>query len=436
MLKNKATSDYLILGNSTAAVAAIESIRKTDRQGSITLVSNEPYHTYARPLISYYLSGQVNDFQLPYRPRDFYQRNNVTTLLGVKAIELDVENRQVFLEPSVLKAPPILNEAWYRNPSLISEVVEYDKLLLATGSRPAVPPLEGVNQPGIHYFYTLDDILSLKADLTPESSVVILGAGLIGMKAAEALSKLGCQVTVVEMANRLMSTILDEEAASIIQKWFEENKVDFRLAIRAAKILGEDRVSGVKLEDGSLLKCDTVIIATGVRPNYELIQNTSIKYRQGILVNGHQETSSQGIFCAGDVCEGWDLLHGQTKLTPILPNAFQQGQIAGLNMAGKPDLFLGSVAFNATTFFGLSVVTMGLSQARGEEFDCFSYAQGRDYRSLVFKEGRLNGAILLNQTQRSGILQRLIRQKTAVLAKKELLLRDIPRLIDLDLAGL
>ena len=310
------------------------------------------------------------------------------------------------------EAPPILPEAWQRNPKPINEVVEYDKLLLATGSRPAVPPIEGVHLPGVHYFYTLDDILGLKAVLKPErspagspersparlparssdsspesspvSSAVVLGAGLIGMKAAEALSKLGCRVTVVEMASRVMNLILDEAAASIIQDLFEEHGVEFRLAARAAKITGDERVSGIELADGSRLDCDLLIIATGVRPNYEIIQNTAIKYGQGILVNEHQETTVPGIYCAGDVCEGFDLLQEQTKLTPILPNAFQQGQVAGRNMAGNSDLYTGSLAFNSTTFFGLPVVTMGQSQASGEEFSSFQAEKGQDYSEPGF----------------------------------------------------
>jgi NAD(P)H-nitrite reductase large subunit len=436
MQKKRQVSKYVILGNSTAAVSAVESIRKADPAGTITIVSSEPYHTYARPLISYYLSGQVKDSQLLYRPREFYQGQGVTALLGIKAIDLDAVNRRVFLESALTEDLPARNQALYRTSALSSEILEYDKLLLATGSRPAVPPIEGINQPGVHYFYTLDDVMSLKAVLVPNNSVVVLGAGLIGMKAAEALSKLGCSVTVVEMADRILGTILDSEAASLIQTWFEEHGVEFRLGIRASGIMGSDRVAGVVLEDGSLLKCGAVVVAVGVRPNLELIQNTTIKYQQGILVNEHQETSEAGVFCAGDVCAGWDRLFGQAKLTPILPNAYQQGRIAGMNMAGKTELFSGSVAFNSTTFFGLPVITMGFNQAQGEGVCCFKNRQDRDYRSLIFKDQQLQGAILINQTQRSGILLHLIREKLPVLQQKDLLLRGTIRLIDLGLSEL
>lgn len=421
---------YVIIGNSTAAIAAVESIRTVDPRGSITLVADEPYHTYSRPLISYYLSGQVDEEQMLYRPRGFYQQNRVDVRLGVSAVKLDLDNQRVYLAP-VGSNQAITGKGKKKGVKAAGEeFVEFDKLLLATGSRPAVPPIPGVELKGVHYFYTLDHIKEIKANLKVNSSVVVLGAGLIGMKAAEALGKLGHQVTVVEMADRLLPTILDADSASIIQGWMEEHGIKFYLSTRAAAITGDKKVTGVQLTDGTDLPCQAVIVATGVRPNVELVSGSHIEVQQGILVNEYQETSVPGIYCAGDVCEGYDPLYDKRKLTPILPNAFQQGRVAGLNMAGETTANTGLVAFNSTTFFGLPVTTMGLSLLAEPEGTRFYNSRGREYRSLVFRGDYLVGGIFIDCAQRAGIFLRLISEQVPVLPHKDYLLQTVPRLID------
>ncbi|NPV90302.1 MAG: NAD(P)/FAD-dependent oxidoreductase [Firmicutes bacterium] len=406
---------YVILGNSTAAVAAAEAIRSVDSPGSITLVAEEPYHTYSRPLISYYLSGQVSEEQMLYRPLEFYQENRIATRLGTTAALLDTVKRRVYLTTKVDK-----NQETY---------IEYDKLLLATGSRPASPPIPGIKLKGVHYFYTLDHIKAIQASLKKGSPVVVLGSGLIGMKAAEALCKLGLPVTVVEMADRILPTILDREAAFMVQSWMEEHGIRFLLDNRAAAICGEKQVDGVQLADGTELPAQLVIIATGVRPNVELAADTPIEVRQGIVVNEYQETSVPGIYCAGDVCEGYDPLYGQHRLSPILPNAYHQGRVAGLNMAGEKTVNSGLIAFNSTTFFGMPVATMGLSSAAAEG-ESFNYSRDREYRSLMFKGEQLVGGIFVNCAQRAGIFQQLIKERAPVKQQKDYLLQSVPRLID------
>lgn len=408
---------YVIIGNSTAATAAVEAIRTVDRGGSITLVSEEPYHTYSRPLISYYLSGQVEEEQMLYRPRDFYRRNGVDIRLGTRAVKIDTNNKQVFLTPASGRKDP-------------EEAVGYDRLMIATGSRPAAPPIPGLSLSGVHNFYTLDDIRGIKANLKSGDGVVVLGAGLIGMKAAEALNKLGCRVSVVEMADRVLSTILDREASAIIQSWMEEHGIRFYLSQRAAAITGDEKVDGVRLEDGNILAASMVIVATGVRPNAEIARSAAIEVRQGILVNEYQETSVPDIYCAGDVCEGYDPLYNRKKLTPILPSAYHQGRIAGLNMAGETHANTGLAAFNSTTFFGLPVCTMGLSVLTKEEGERYSSRNGSGYRSLVFKGETLAGGIFINSAERAGIFLQLIREKTPVRPQKDFLLQAAPRLID------
>ena len=420
---------YVIIGNSTAAVAAVEAIRSVDPRGTITLVASEPYHTYSRPLISYYLSGQVGEEQLLYRPPAFYQKNGVTPRLATSVVGLDPVNRRLMLEPASPQSKKSGPGSRCRPDP--GEYLEFDRLLLATGSRPAAPPLPGLNLSGVHYFYTLDQVKAIRAEISKNTSVVVLGAGLIGMKAAEALNKLGCPVAVVEVVDRILGTVLDPEAASLDQSWMEEHGIKFYLNRRATEIAGSKKVTSVKLDDGTELKCSLVVIATGVRPNLELAAGSAIKTQQGIEVNQFQETSVPGVFCAGDVCQGFDRLSGKSRLTPILPSAYHQGWIAGLNMAGRPTANPGLVAFNSTTFFGLPVVTMGLGfDAQPAGAVRLSRISGRAYRSLVFDGEQLVGGVFINCGQRAGILRRLVQDRVPVLKQKEYLLEQVPRLID------
>lgn len=183
--------NYVIIGNSTAAVGCIEQIRKTDQKGKITVISDEPYHTYGRPLISYYLLGRVDAAHMNYRPADFYEKNGVKTLLGVRAERIDPAAKKVFLQGG--------------------KSVPYDKLLVATGSRPFVPPMDGYDTVKEKFtFMTFADALALEKALSPEKDVLIVGAGLTGLKCMEGILARVKSVTVVDLADRLMPSALDE----------------------------------------------------------------------------------------------------------------------------------------------------------------------------------------------------------------------------------
>lgn len=415
---------YLVIGNSVAAIAAVEAIRSLDREGSLALVAEEPYHTYARPLISYFLSGEVTTEQLWYRPPDFYQQKQVSPYLGVRVTGIDAEEKKVFLEP-----------AWEGAVLPRKGAISCEWLLIATGSRPAIPPLPGINLPGVYRFWTLDDVLAIKAAVKVRNGdrVIILGAGLVGLKAAEALSKLGCRVQVVEVAEQILGAVLNREAASLIQSWLEEHGIKFWLGCAARRIAGEEKVRGVELDNGEVLEGDLVVVATGVRANTALVRETGIKVGQGILADERQQTSREGIFCAGDVCESRELLSGQRRLTPILPSAYFQGRVAGINMAGGDAVLDGTEVFNATTFFGLPVITMGFGQKEGEGVYRVTYGpdgEKKIYRSLVFEGERLVGAIMINCGERAGILLRLMREKVKVGERAENFLPGVPRLLD------
>ncbi|MHB1127045.1 MAG: NAD(P)/FAD-dependent oxidoreductase [Bacillota bacterium] len=397
---------YVIIGNSAAAVGAVEGIRQVDRTGPITIISQEPYHTYSRPLISYYLSGKVDEEKMHYRSRDFYQRHNVETMLACEATGIDVSNCQVVLDDA--------------------RRVKYDQLLIATGGKPFIPPLQGLDKKNVFTFIKLDDVKKIQELAGKGRRGIIIGAGLIGLKAAEALNILGVELTVVELANRVLSAILDEEAAGIVQGHLESKGIQFQLETTVEKIIGEDSVSGVVLQNGQQLPCDFLIVAIGVVPNTGVVRDTQVKVNRGIVVDERMRTNVDCIFAAGDVAEGYDVIYGAQRVLPILPGAYCQGETAGKNMAGQVTVYAGGFAMNSIGFFGLPMATAGMIRPDSEDYEVHVFADAgqKIYRKIVLKDNVLSGFITLNRIDRSGILTGLIRDRVNVEVFKDRLLEE------------
>ena len=268
--------NYVIIGNGTAAVGTIEGIRAVDQEGRITVISEEPYHVYGRPLISYMLLGKTTeDKMLQYRPADFYEKNGVTTLLGRKAVKIDAVAKSVLLEGG--------------------ESVPYDKLCICTGSRPFVPPMSGLDTvENKTSFMTLDDAKHLDAILGSENDkrVLIIGAGLIGLKCAEGIYQRVKELTVIDLAPRILPNVLTEVPASIIQKHIESKGVKFLL---------EDSVEQFEpntahLKSGKTIDFDVLVVAVGVRPNTELAAEAGCEVNRGILTDACSATTVPGIY--------------------------------------------------------------------------------------------------------------------------------------------
>lgn len=397
--------NYVIIGNSAAAVGAVEGIRQVDQKGKITIISDEPYHTYSRPLISYWLAGKVTADNMVYRDGGFYEANGVDAMLGKKAVSVDTKDKKVVLDDG--------------------KSVKYDRLLIATGGKPIVPPMKGLDKEGIYTFLKFDDVKAISQAATPGKKAVIIGAGLIGLKAAEALLKLGLDITVVELANRVLSAILDEEAGAMVQGRLEEAGIKFALNTTVKEITGKKQVSGVTLENGNKLDCDLLVVAIGVQPNIDVVKDVGIKINRGIVVDEHMQTSDAKVYAAGDVAEGYDLVYGVNRVLPLLPNAYMQGEVAGRNMAGADTAFGGGVAMNAIGFYDLPMLTAGIIKPDSDACEVFAEADPttRTYRKIVLQDNRLVGYICLNKVDRAGILTGLIRDKADVGAYKADLIR-------------
>ncbi len=395
--------NYVIIGNSAAAVGCVEGIRQADKTGSITILSNEPHHTYSRPLISYLIYGKTDEDRMKYRPDDFYTKNGCTALLGVTATKIDKDNKQVILDDG--------------------KTVPYDKLLVATGSKPFVPPMQGLDKvKNAFTFMTLDSAKALDAALTPDSRVLIVGAGLIGLKCAEGIAKKVSSITVVDLAPRILPSILDEEGSAMMQKHIESKGVTFVLGDSVKEFTD----STAELNGGGALEFDIVVLCVGVRPNVELVKDAGGTVGRGIATDAFCRTDLADVYAAGDCSESVDITDGACKVLALLPNAYMQGETAGLHMAGTEKPYNKALAMNAIGFFGLHIITAGCYQ--GEEF----VKRGRDgktYKKLVYADNRLKGYILIGDIARAGIYTALIREQTPLDTIDFNLIRERPQLM-------
>ena len=374
---------YVIIGNSAAGIGAVEGIRQVDKQGEITIITNEPHHTYSRPLISYLLLGKVTEETMKYRGDNFYADNNVKLLANVAVTKIDAQAKQVALSDK--------------------SSIPYDQLLVATGSSAFVPPFEGLDSVKDQCtFMSLDDARKLDKMLTPNKRVLIIGAGLIGLKCAEGIAERAAHITVVDLAPRILSSILDDDGAKVVQRHIESKGVEFKLAASVKKFAANTAT----LESGESIGFDVLVLAVGVRPNTALLKDIATIER-GIIVNQKSATSAPNIFAAGDCTQTLDVSSGQNKIMALLPNAYMQGECAGVNMAGGDKTFDKAIPMNAIGFFGLHMITAGNYTG-----DIYAHSEGGNYKRLFYSDNKLNGYILIGNVEKAGIYTSLIRERT------------------------
>jgi len=400
---------YVIVGNGVASIGAIEGIRRVDPEGTITVVSDEKFKTYGRPLISYFLAGKVTNERISLRDDSFYEDNKVELKLGQKVKRVDPEKKIIYLE----------NE----------EKVDFDKLLLATGGTPFCPPIPGSDGPGVYFFTTLAHAQTLNEVCKELKKVVVIGGGLIGLKAAESLFDRGVEVSIVELAPRILSAAFDDVAGNIVARRLK--KLGFNIycntTAREIKRDTNGQVKGVFLQDGRILEADGAVIAIGVVPNVTLAREAGINVNRGIVVDENLKTSAPDVYAAGDVAEALDFLWQEPRVTPIWPNAYSQGFIAGQNMAGAERKYGGGLAMNSIGFYGLPTISAGIAnppEDGGYEVLTYVDEEKEIYRKLVFKGDKLVGYVLVGDVDKAGRFTGYIRNQVPVTQEVKLHLQD------------
>ena len=379
---------YCIIGNGVAAAGCIEGIRSIDSSSKITVISLEKHPVYCRPLISYYLEGKTDLARMNYRGNDFYEKNNCEVLYGRKAVKIDLSAKSVILDDG--------------------SDVRYDALCIASGSSPFVPPFEGLDKVKNKFsFMTLDDTLALEQAIDSRSKVLIVGAGLIGLKCAEGLLKRVDKITVCDLAPRILSSILDDECAAIMQKHLENNGIRFMLGDSAEKFTESQAL----MKSGKTVDFDTLVLAVGVRPETSLIKEASGQVNRGIVTDTHMKTTTDCVYAAGDCVESHDISCDQDRILAILPNAYMQGRCAGMNMAGGEAVFDQAIPMNSIGFFGLHIMTAGSYFTPSEGGEVYEEKSDHKIKRLFSKDGYLTGFILVGDTERAGIYTSMIRNR-------------------------
>ena len=390
--------NYVIIGGGVASVACIEGIRSTDKSGKIYLISGEGKPTYCRPLISYYLQGITDFNKMKYRTDEFYTENGVE-LVYSKAEKIDAENKTVKVGDKTIK---------------------YDGLCVATGSSPFVPPFNGLDTvKNKTAFMTEDDALYIEKNITPDAKVLIIGAGLIGLKCAEGLVGKVAQITVSDLATRVLSSILDDECARYMQNVLEKQGVSFMLGDSVSSF---DKNTAT-FNSGKKVDFDLLILAVGVRANVSLVKEAGGEVNRGIIVNDKMQTSLKNIYSAGDCAEGYDNSINAKRVLAILPSAYSQGFTAGVNMAGGDKTLNDEFPLNAIGFFGLHALTAGAYTG-----ETYQEKTENGIKRLFFDGDKLIGFILIGDIKGAGIYTSLIKNKTVLTENMKESLKKSPSL--------
>lgn len=395
---------YLIIGNSAGGIGAVEAIREVDGAGKVTVISDEPYPAYSRPLISKYLAGSATFDSIMYRPADFYEKNDVKIMLGRRVNALEVSSHLAEVEGG--------------------EDIRWEKALIAVGGRPVMPKVRGLKKKGISCFVTFDDARRIGELLDGGYKAVVIGGGLIGISAAEALTRRGVKVTVVEMKDRVLNTILDETGSRLVEEVMRKAGVEILCGRTVVQVVGRtaksSQVGGVVLDNGMQIPCDLVVIAIGVVPRIELAEKTPIKLNRGILVDRYMATSVPDVYACGDAAEAYDFVYGTNRVVPIWPTAYIGGRVAGYNMAGRKTEYDGGTSMNALSYFGTPVISAGVvAVLEGQGLESISGLNGISYRKVVLKNNRIVGMVFVNDVDRAGIIFGLMKDSVDVSTFKD-----------------
>lgn len=397
--------NYVIIGNGVAAAGCIEGIRSIDKLSKITVISAENHAVYCRPLISYYLEGKTTLEKMNYRADDFYETNGCEVIYGKQVIKIENDSKSVTLDDNTK--------------------ISYDSLCIATGSSPFVPAFSGLETVQNKFsFITIDDTLALEKAITKNSKVLIIGAGLIGLKCAEGIRDKVSEITVCELADRILSSILDNECASVMQKHLEKHGIKFLLGDTAESFDGNI----AKMKSGISVDFDVLVLAVGVRANTALLKDIGGEVNRGIIVDDKMQTSISNIYAAGDCSEGSDISIGQKRVLAILPNAYMQGNCAGVNMAGGDSVFDKAIPMNSIGFFGLHAMTAGSYFTEKEGGELHEEKSENNIKRLYMKDGHLTGYIIIGDVNRAGIYTSLVREKTSLDTINMALLKKNPSL--------
>ena len=367
---------HVIIGAGPAGVAAAETVRAVEGDAAhIVLISDEP--AYARMVLPYYLAGVISEPHVLTGDADYFAALGVQSVSG-RVQRIDTEARTVILAEGTS--------------------YPFDTLLIATGSSARRPPIEGVDQDGVYTFWTLDDAKQVMAEAQGTPRAVLVGAGFIGFIVLNAMAKLGWNLTVVEAETRVLPRMLDAQGAAAVEDWLTDRGVTVHTGAQVQRVARNGEGLDLTLRSGTGMAADLVILATGIRPNLAFLEGSGIRIDGGVVVNDRMQTNVPGIYAAGDVAAGPNLLDGAPAVHAIQPAAVDHGRIAGANMAGRETRYPGSLLLNVLDVIGLHCASFGRWQTEPPEESAVTTVWNPTrplYRKYVWEADRMVGALFV-----------------------------------------
>ncbi|WP_312907660.1 NAD(P)/FAD-dependent oxidoreductase [Tissierella praeacuta] len=378
---------YLIIGNGIAGLAATREIRAHDEKGTIIMISSESTLTYYRVKLTEYMSKEFTDEELLVSKENWYQDKNIKVILRKLVEDIDITNNKVRLDDG--------------------QEISYEKLLIATGSRPFIPPINGKYKEGLFALRTLKDLHYIKEYLKSCNDVSLIGGGLLGLEAAWALKELDKKVNIIEFAPYLLPRQLDKEISDKLEKKLSEHGFKIYLSSQAEEILGDDAVTGIRLNGERKLESEAVLVSSGIRPNLDLVRDTEIEYNRGIIVDKHLKTNIDNIYAAGDVVEIDGMVLG------LWTAGNEQGKIAGANMAGKELEYNQPKIFTTLKIGNIELFSAGII----DDFDrVHEYKDDeRDIHHKLFtRDNKIVGAILFGDLKEMNTIRNAVISNTSI----------------------
>jgi NAD(P)H-nitrite reductase large subunit len=386
----------VIIGGSHGAISVVETLRRMNFRGKLTLVSEEPIPLYSPTALPYLLWDKERNRRY-LRPEEFYQGIHV---IEDKAIRIDPGKMAVYLQSG--------------------KKVPYDRLVIATGASAADLPIQTPGKNLAVKFRRSSDVSRLENKAKRGREILIVGAGLIGIHLAQVLSEKGKKAIVIAR-RRLLPGLIHPEMADFLKPLFERTGIRLTIGVTISEI-GEREA---RLSNGDKIQTGLVIAAAGIRSNLEIVQGTPIAVKEGILVNERMETNIPGIYACGDVAEYRDFFTGESRLNPSVVNAAEQGRCLAENLMGKGDPHPGLISINTFNLCGLNLMSLGsIMHEKGDRIFEEKDPAKMVYRRMIFRDDHLKGAIFLNTAVDGGIYYRLVKEKVSVEGQEEKLLHD------------
>ncbi len=406
---------HVILGAGPAGVIAAETLRKHAPQDRITVVGDEHEPPYSRMAIPYLLIGNVDERGTYLRKSDDHFERLRIEVVRARAQSVNASKREVLLDNG--------------------QGLTFDRLLIATGSRPVQLPIPGIDSPQVHPCWTLDDARAIQKLAQPGARVLQMGAGFIGCIIMEALATRGVKLSVVEMGDRMVPRMMGPVAGGMIRDWCERKGVQVFTGAKVEAIVpGESSSVSVRLSTGQKIDADLVISATGVKPNIAFLKDSGITCLQGVLTDERLQTNVPGIYAAGDCAEAFDKVTGTTIVSAIQPNAAEQARVAALNMLGQDTELKGVTQINVLDTLGLISTSFGNWQGvPGGEHVALT-ANGK-HLSLQFSGDVLVGCNSVGWTAPVGVMRGLVEGRIHLGEWKDKLLTDPTLLVEAYLAS-